>query len=292
MRHTLLACAKVNLTLEVLGRRADGFHEIASVVQIVSLADMLSFEPDDTVKLSCNIQELCTPDNLVVRAVEVLRAATGCKKGARIELTKVIPVAAGLGSGATDAAATLIGLNTLWQLGLPLGKLAELGGDLGSDVPFFLCGGTAVARGRGEVVTPLRSAPRLWMVLLTPAVGPVPGKTGQMYARVKESHFTGGEHTNRLIGQLGEGRSVGRSLLYNVFDEVAFDFFQGLPECRERFARAGARYVHVAGAGPTLFSPVENEAQGRAIVRKLEADGQVAYLVHTPAPVESGNHQC
>ncbi|GAG13405.1 unnamed protein product, partial [marine sediment metagenome] len=168
MSLTLPAYAKINLTLEALAKRADGYHEIVTVLQTVSLVDTLTFEPGESLDLSCNIPSLQSADNLVLKAASLLKEKTGCLKGASIRLTKGIPIAAGLGSGATDAAATLVGLNRLWELNLPPQRLMELAANLGSDAPFFLCGGTALAKGRGEKVTPLPPAPELWMVLLRP----------------------------------------------------------------------------------------------------------------------------
>jgi len=161
MSLTLPAYAKINLTLEALAKRADGYHEIVTVLQTVSLVDTLTFEPGESLDLSCNIPSLQSADNLVLKAATLLKEETGCLKGASIRLTKGIPIAAGLGSGATDAAATLVGLNRLWELNLPPQRLMELAANLGSDVPFFLCGGTALAKGRGEKVIPPPPAPEL-----------------------------------------------------------------------------------------------------------------------------------
>src|SRR4030042_3844503 len=192
---SLQAYAKINLTLEVLSKRPDGYHEIASVLQAISLADTLTFEPAETLDLNCNVPELQTGDNLVLKAARLLKEISGYKKGARINLTKRIPLAAGLGSGSTDAAATLLGLNKLWGLNLAHNKLLELAAKLGSDVPFFLYGGTALAQGRGEKLTALPAATELWMILLKPAIEPVSNKTAQLYSRLNPSHFPSGPHT-------------------------------------------------------------------------------------------------
>ncbi len=295
MSLALCGYAKINLTLEALAKRADGYHEIATVLQTVSLADTLTFELGQALDLSCNVPSLRSADNLVLKAATLLREETGCPKGASIRLTKEIPVAAGLGSGATDAATTLIGLNRLWELNLPPQRLVELAANLGSDVPFFLCGGTVLAKGRGEKVIPLPPAPELWMVLLTPAIEPVAGKTAQLYSQLNTSHFTSGEFTERLVAHLHEGQSINASLLFNVFEQVAFDFFPKLFDYRSRFLRAGATSVHLAGAGSTLFALVPGEAQGKAILSNLEADGLEAYLVRTVEAGPSGavaDRQC
>ena len=281
MSLTLCGYAKVNLTLEALAKRADGYHEIATVLQTVSLADTLTFELGESLELSCNVPGLQSADNLVLKAASLLREETGCLKGASIRLTKEIPVAAGLGSGSTDAAATLVGLDRLWQLNLPPQRLMQLAANLGSDVPFFLCGGTALAKGRGEKVIPLPPASLLWMVLLRPTIAPVLGKTAQLYSLLNTSHFTSGQFAERLVDHLHEGESINSSLLFNVFEQIAFDFFPEILDYRSRFLRAGATSVHLAGAGSTLFALVPDEAQGKAILSNLEADGLEAYLVRT-----------
>lgn len=284
MTVTIVAHAKINLTLEALGRREDGYHEVATVMQTVSLADTLCFEEADQLELQCSDPSLQTEDNLVLRAARLLQRETGSDKGALIRLTKRIPAAAGLGSGSTDAAAALVGLSSLWGLGPGRERLAQLAAELGSDVAFFLHGGTALARGRGELVAPLPPLPRRWMVLLSPAIPPVPGKTGRLYSLLTPSHFTSGQFAERLIAHLGEGADLGPSLLYNVFERVAFGFFSGLEDCRSRLLRAGAESVHLAGSGPALFALVRDEAEGEAILSGLRSEGLEACLVETVGP--------
>jgi 4-diphosphocytidyl-2-C-methyl-D-erythritol kinase len=220
-------------------------------------------------------------DNLVLKAAKLLAEATGCSRGALIQLTKEIPIAAGLGSGATDAAATLAGLNRLWETNLPLERLLELAADLGSDVASFLYGGTVLAKGRGEQLACLPPMPELWMVLLRPPINPIPNKTAQLYSKLTPSHFTSGQFAERLVDHLHEGSSISADMLHNVFEQVAFDFFLGLSEYRSVFVEAGAETIHLAGAGPCLFTLVFDEAGGKAALSNLEAAGQEAYLVRT-----------
>ncbi|UCG83046.1 MAG: 4-(cytidine 5'-diphospho)-2-C-methyl-D-erythritol kinase, partial [Dehalococcoidia bacterium] len=203
---TLLAqaCAKVNLTLEALGKRDDGYHDIVSVLQSISLADTISFESGETLEYTCDVPDLQTSDNLILRAAHSLREATGCGKGAKIHLIKRIPVAAGLGSGATDAATTLIALDRLWGTNVPFPRLLELAAGLGSDVSFFLHGGTALAEGRGEAVTPLLSVPEMWLVLLIPPIE-IADKTAQLYAQLRDDIFTSGHKTSKLVENINKG---------------------------------------------------------------------------------------
>ena len=144
------AYAKLNLTLEVVGKREDGYHDLASIIQTVDLYDTLEFIEDDEIALECSDYSIAGPGNLVVKAAEALRQETGVALGARIRLTKRIPVSAGLGGGSADAAATLRGLNQLWGLNLTERRLADIGARVGSDVPFLVSGGTAFVSGRGE----------------------------------------------------------------------------------------------------------------------------------------------
>ncbi len=291
----LKAYAKINLTLEVLAKRPDGYHEVASILQTISLADTLTFEPKERLDFHCDVPTLQSPDNLVLKAARLLQETSGCKKGAVIHLTKRIPIAAGLGSGATDAAATLAGLNQLWELHLPLERLVGLASKLGSDVAFPLFGGTALAKGRGEEITPLPPPPEFWLVLLKPAIEPVPGKTAQLYSRLNASHYTSGQHTRKLFTHLNHGGNVDDSFLFNVFEQVAFDFFTALPDYRSSLPKAGARSVHLAGSGPTLFALVPDKSRGEDILSCLKKEGLEAYLVHavdTASPAVRGDRKC
>jgi 4-diphosphocytidyl-2-C-methyl-D-erythritol kinase len=281
MTLTLQSYAKINLTLEVLARRPDGYHEISTILQTVSLADNLTFDTGKTLDFRCDVADLQSPDNLVLKAAILLRETTGSNKGAIITLTKIIPVAAGLGSGATDAAATLVGLNRLWELNIPHKKLTDLAARLGSDVAFFLYGGTALAKRRGEQITPLPPTPKLWLVLLKPAIEPAPNKTAQLYSQLNPSHFTSGQFTQKLVAHLNHGGKVEDSFLFNVFEQVAFDFFPKLSECHSILLKAGARSVHLSGSGPALFTLAPDKAHGEAILNRLKNEGQKAYLVHT-----------
>src|SRR5262249_43935983 len=159
-------------TLDVLGTRKDGYHQLASVMQTIALADTLALTPrsDDALECICDLDELQTDANLALRAAHLLRGTGYMGPGVTVELSKGIPVQAGLGGGSSDGAAALVALNHLWRLGLDTGRLEELASSLGSDVPFFVHGGTALIQGRGEVVHPLPDAEPLWLVLAKPAI--------------------------------------------------------------------------------------------------------------------------
>lgn len=257
---TVYAPAKVNLVLEVLGRLGD-YHRIASIVQSIDLCDSLSFELDREMRFECDDPGL-EHDNLVTRAAELLRERTGCTLGTRIELCKRIPSGVGLGGGSSDAAATLRGLNELWRLGLSTRELLDLGAELGSDVPFFVHGGTALVEGRGEVVTPLPALPSTHFVLLVPPLPRMAGKTRQMYARLSDASFTDGSFVQQALTDLMCGKAMDRTKMFNAFEKVAFGLLPAVDGCRKTLEESGAPSVHLAGSGPCLFTfyPVEERA--------------------------------
>jgi 4-diphosphocytidyl-2-C-methyl-D-erythritol kinase len=283
---TVLAPAKINLTLEVLGKRPDGYHQIRSVIQSINLCDSLRFRLSDDIEFSCDNPSLVLEESLVSRATALLQQATSCSKGATVEISKRIPLTSGLGGDSSDAAAILRGLNRLWQLGLSLKELLELTSRLGSDVAFFLYGGTALVEGRGERVTPLPPLPRRWVVLMVPPMPRMPGKTQRLYASLKPKHYTKGQITDRLVARLSQGGEVALSMLFNVFDEVAADNFTGLGEYREKFFRAGAGSVHLAGSGPGLFTMLKDKAQAEDLYTRCQQQGLECYLAETTAAIE------
>jgi len=266
----LYAPAKVNWTLEVLGRREDSYHEVRTVLQAIDLCDILEFGPGEGVRLEVEGPHEASEDDLVLRAATLLDGGGG--RGARIRLTKRIPVAAGLGGGSSDAAATLRGLNELWRLGLSGERLAEMAAGLGSDVPFFLAGGTALVEGRGERVAPLPDAAQTWLVLLAPPIA-VGGKTRRMYAALTPSDFSDGSRTAALVTAIRGRRPLVDSGLFNVFERAAYAVFEGLDVYREALLAAGAGRVHLAGAGPALFALAADEAAARALLSRLRAPG-------------------
>ncbi len=283
---TILAPAKLNLTLEVLGEYQDGFHEIRSVIQTISLCDSLHFQLGQNVEFKSDMPDWIPEESLVSKTTGLVRKATGCTKGVTIEVNKRIPWLSGLGGDSSDAAATLRGLNKLWGLGLSLKELLEFAAQLSSDVSFFLYGGTALAAGRGEIVTPLPALPHMWVVLMMPPVPKLPGKTEQLYASLKASHYTGGQITDKLVTLLNRDREVTSASLFNVFDEVTLDNFAELGKYREKFLKAGAQEVHLAGSGPALFTLVRDKNRAEKIYANLQKQGLESYLSDTLPAIE------
>lgn len=266
---TTRAYAKINLTLEVLGRRDDGYHEIASILQTVSLYDTLTFEEAEAISFDCDRPGLAARDNLVVRAAHLLREAAGVSRGAAITLAKRIPVSAGLGGGSADAGATLLSLNRLWGLELSREDLLPIAARIGSDVPFFLYGGTARVSGRGERVEPLPSADLEWAVVLTPRID-VPGKTALMFSKIGPMSYTSGGLTRKLAARLLGKGDMPPQFLFNAFDEVARAAIPNLGTYWDAFHALGAREIHLCGAGLSLFAPVSTKHHATAMQLLLE----------------------
>ncbi len=279
------AYAKVNLTLEVLYKREDGFHEIRSVLQTISLADEISFEPAPTLEFVCDdpkANQIDLIERSVLKAVNLLLRGMDHCAGAKICLRKLnVPRAAGLGSSSSVPAAVLRGLNALWDLNLPADKLRQMAALIGSDTAFFIEGGTALAQGRGEQIIPLPSSPLTWMVLLKPTIDPIENKTAHMYGLLNSSHFSDGACSERLVSHLKQGEGLQSKLLCNTFENVAFDAFAPLSTYRQGFLDAGARSVHLAGAGPALFTLVPDRKTGENLEKRLKEQNLEAYLVHT-----------
>ena len=279
---TIKAPAKVNLTLEVLGKREDGYHEIASVMQAISLFDTLTFSPSDEVKVTTDVPELEGEDNLVYIAAMLLRETSGVSAGAEIHLEKQIPLAAGLGGGSSDAAATLLGLNRLWGLELGEGELKELAARLGSDVPFFVTGGAALVEGRGERVSVLTTSSTLWLVLAFPDHR-LENKTATAYKALSHTDYTDGLKTASLVKQIEAGAEINYDSFFNVFDKVAANIFPGIDGSRSILQEVSGRPVHLSGAGPTLFCRVDGHDEGQRVVTECAARGLDSRLVRTLA---------
>lgn len=265
----LRAFAKINLFLDVLGKRVDGFHDISSILQSISLADEITLSPDRFLRLFCNDSSLANNDNLALRAARVLREEYRAPGGAVIELTKKIPVGAGLGGGSADAAAVLIGLNRLWNLRLPQEELLRIGANLGADVPFCLMGGTALAQGKGEMLEPLQALPETAVLLYVP---PYRVSTSWAYSELDRN----GTHLEPRSNQLDQVlKAVERGDWSRVADNLANSFstvilgrYPDLKRHRKAMLEESALGVGLSGSGPTLFgirSPDYSSSAGMEI---------------------------
>ena len=257
-------------------------------MQTVDLHDTVRLTKADDTTLSCDDTSLESPDNLAYRAAQLLRDESGYEGGAHIAIDKAIPVSAGLGGGSSDAAATLRGLNDLWQLDVTPARLETIAAKLGSDVPFLLRGGTAIGLGRGERVRRLPPADVQWLVIVTPDVqhvGEVPSKTAALYGRLTPANYTKGFLTRKLEARIRGGGDVPAQFLFNVFDDVAFDAYPGLKECWDIFTGLGAREIHLSGSGPSMYALMPRREVGTAIHLLLRhKHGLNAHLVSAIQP--------
>ena len=275
------APAKINLTLEVLGKRNDGYHEIRSVIQTLSFCDSLQITPGKEVEFKGNIPDWSSERSLVIKAVESLKKATGSVMGAKIKIKKRIPLISGLGGDSSDAAAILRGLNQFWELNVPPNKLRDMAQNLGSDVSFFLTGGTALMEGRGEIITSLPPIPHHWIILIIPDVSRIPGKTKRLYSMLQPANFTDGKITDKLAADLKLKGEFNTSLLFNTFENVVFARGEELTNYRDHLLKIGTPNIHLAGSGPTLFTILDGKTQAEGLVKRLKDMQIEAYLTET-----------
>ena len=282
---TLKAYAKVNLTLEVIGKRDDGYHNVATILQTVDLSDTVVIGHADELSVECDEAELSGERNLAWKAATALAEWAGIVPRARIRIEKGIPVASGLGGGSADAAATLVGLNRLWGLDLSGGDLATVAARLGSDVPFLLTGGTALGTGRGDEITPLPQLPALEMLLVVPAES-IAAKTPAMYRALRSEDFSDGARTQEISGDLA-GLDLTSADCCNAFERAAREIFPGLADVWDRVAEVTRHPPRLSGAGPTIYSLPSSESERIRAAESLQGTGATAYLVRTIRPERS-----
>ena len=269
------AFAKINLGLRVHGRRPDGYHEISTVFQTVTLRDTLSFQAaaDGSLKLVCSDPSIPDDDsNLVLRAASALRERFGVSQGARVELEKVIPAGGGLGGGSADAAVTLAALATLWGIETDAGILAEVGARLGADVPFFLTGGTALGTGTGTEIRPLEDAPQMHLVIVAPGVHV---STAEAYGALGAPALTKVEPLANLSVSRTEADFPDSlcGVWSNDFEAVVVRLYPEIGRAREGLAGAGASRVMLSGSGSSVFGVFESKGKAERASEALKAEG-------------------
>ena len=254
-RLSLPAPAKLNLFLHITGRRADGYHLLQTLFQLLDYGDCLHFTPRQSPELSLsgNLPELESPDNLIIRAARLLQQHCGVTAGIHIDLDKKLPLGGGLGGGSSDAATTLLALNQLWDCRLSLAELAELGLQLGADVPVFVHGHSAWAEGLGEILTPM-SLPQRWYLVLTP---PCRALTGEIFCH---EQLTRGTPTIKIpafpvLGARNDCEQVA-CLLYPQIRN-ALDWLG-------QFAKTS-----MTGTGASVFAAFENKAEAERILNMI-----------------------
>ncbi len=275
----LNAYAKINLTLDVLGDRPDGYHDIETVLHTVELHDTIILREDgEGVTLRCASPDVpAETQNIVHRTAHLLKETFQIPRGIEIDLTKRIPVAAGLGGGSSDAAVTLLGLAQMWKLRVDDRQLMELGSKVGSDIPFFLVGGAALAMGRGERVRMLRSLPTTWVVIARPTI---PITSEWAYKAIDHGAVRRRPNTSGVVRALEteDARTVGQ-LLCNVFEEVVIAHHPLVKTIRDQMLSHHPLGVSLSGTGPALFAMATNEAAARAIAVSVEQMPDVEVFV-------------
>jgi 4-diphosphocytidyl-2-C-methyl-D-erythritol kinase len=260
MKFSLKAPAKINWFLSVIGRREDGYHDIVSPMQCVSLFDSLSFEDADGVELITDL-DMPLADNLVYLAAARLKEYTSYKGGARITLSKEIPVAAGLGGGSSDAASALTGLRRLWKLSLTDKELMDIGAEIGSDVPFFLGGPFSLIEGRGEKVRPLRATTPVTMLIVKPDLCV---STAWAYGSHK-TELTKKCVDIKLFCQTLNRRDFAslREMIFNDLEKEVIGRYRAIGEIKRMLRESGASISSMSGSGPTVFGVFNSVEQAR-----------------------------
>ncbi|MDH4619127.1 4-(cytidine 5'-diphospho)-2-C-methyl-D-erythritol kinase [Brevibacillus sp. AY1] len=270
MRISVKAPAKINLTLDVLAKRPDGYHEVEMVMTTVDLADRvdLTLREDGQITLDCSASFV--PDDIrnhAYKAAVLLKERYQVSQGVHLYIDKQIPVAAGLAGGSSDAAATLRGLNQLWGLQLSQDQLAELGAEIGSDVPFCVYGGTALAKGRGEQIVHLGTPAACWVILAKPPVGV---STADVYGQLRVDEIVSHPPTGQMLKAIEEQNfSLMCQSLGNVLENVTLDMQPQVRQIKDLMIASGADGVLMSGSGPTVFALVQKEAKVHRIYNAL-----------------------
>ncbi len=287
----LKARAKINLGLDVLRKRPDGYHEVKMIMQSIDLHDVLELEKTEVpgIHLTCNVEGLPTDgSNLICKAADLLMQETGITEGVRIHLTKNIPMAAGMAGGSTDAAAAMLGITELFSLGFSKEDLMERAVKIGADVPFCILGGTALSEGIGEILTPLPSLPDCPILIAKPDIDV---STAFVYGNLKAAELK--EHPDidgmeeALRAQSLDG-VIAR--LGNVLETVTIPAHPVIHEIKTAMKEAGASGVLMSGSGPTvfgIFNDFEQAESALSIMRK----SQLAREVHLTWPIQNGRER-
>ncbi|RBW67668.1 4-(cytidine 5'-diphospho)-2-C-methyl-D-erythritol kinase [Bacillus taeanensis] len=279
MKISVKAPAKINLSLDVLHKREDNYHEVKMVMTTVDLADRinLTLRNDNVIKIDSTSGFIPNDRrNLAYQAAELLQERFHIKKGVSIHIEKNIPVAAGLAGGSSDAAATLKGLNQLWGLGLSFDELAALGAEIGSDVSFCVYGGTALATGRGEIIKHIPSPPSCWIILAKPSTGV---STAEVYRRLKLEDIVHPNVEKMVEAMHTKDYKLMCSELGNVLENVTLSLYPEVEQIKRQMEQLGADGVLMSGSGPTVFGITKYETRMRRIYNGLRGFCNQVYTV-------------
>lgn len=273
------APAKINLSLDVLRKREDGYHDVRMIMTTIDLADRLELTELAENRIEIVSHNRYVPDdqrNLAYQAAKLIKERYGVQKGVSIVIEKTIPVAAGLAGGSSDAAATLRGLNKLWKLGLSAEELAKIGAEIGSDVSFCVYGGTAIATGRGEQIEHIPAPPPCWVILAKPQIGV---STADVYRNLKADRVAHPD-VDKMIQSIEQGDYEGIcSSVGNVLEEVTFSMHPEVEHIKEQMKRFGADAVLMSGSGPTVFGIVRHDSRMHRIYNGLKGFCEQVYAV-------------
>ena len=275
------APAKINLGLDVLGKRADGYHELEMVMSSVDLADRLIMEELEEDRIIIETNKAFLPidkRNNVYQAASIVKKRYGINKGILIRITKNIPVAAGLGGGSTDCAAALRGMDRLWQLGLTMPELIDIGMEVGTDVPYCIYGTTAFISGKGEKVTPLRPMPQCWVVLVKPRLSVSTGKIFQE-VDLDQLHHPDIQELSDAI--LAEDYQRMIAAMGNSLESITIPKHPVVQQIKERMMKYGADVALMTGSGPTVFALCQKYSRAQRVYNALKGFCEEVYLVRT-----------
>lgn len=271
---SLQANAKINLGLDVLRCREDGYHEVKMVMQTVGICDRLDFTkiPEDCIRVSTNKEELpCDEHNLIYRAAKLMKETYGVSEGVSVTLEKNIPIAAGMAGGSTDAAAAIHGMDRLFDLGLSLEEKQKLGVKIGADVPYCLMGGTALSEGIGEVLTALPAVPKAHLVVAKPDINV---STKFVYENLHANSLTEHPDIDGMVESIRKGDLRGiTDRMENVLETVTVKHYPIIEAMKAFLKEQGAMNALMSGSGPTVFGIFEKEGTAKAAYEAMVRRG-------------------
>jgi len=272
----LLAPAKINLFLNVINKRQDGYHELETILQKIELYDIIILEEKDKgIELEC--KEIPGVENLAYKAANLLKQELGVKNGVRIKIEKNIPIAAGLGGGSSDAAATLVGLNKLWHLELTQNDLIHLASKIGVDVPFFIFNeGLALGRGIGTIITPLPALPKMWLIIISPKIKISTAKVYESLNFMLTNESIKGKIMQIAIKE-GNIEKISK-LLYNTLEKVVIPQYPIIKRLKEKLFEAGVLGALMSGSGASIFGIVKTELEAMNIYNKLKGGDELIFV--------------
>ena len=281
--------AKINLSLELLNKRNDGFHNILSIMQTISLHDDISVGLSDEITIDTNVESLKSEDNLIYIAAKRMQDQFNIDQGVHIELIKNIPLASGLGGGSSNAATVIMLLKKLWKIECSNKDLFKLASELGSDVPFFLTGGTVLVSGKGNKLEQLPNIPKTnFLLIICEEI--IQNKTSLMYSHIRPENFTLGNKTHDLKNQILNANNLFKDDLFNIFDSISTEHTPYVHSTFSQLRNLKIDGFHVSGTGPTVFTIMDSIEEAKDLKKSLyDKYKQYAILVQSHDPVSKLN---